>query len=152
MLCANLPGVKVKLIWLNAPDVIGLHDEALADSGGFGGLRDRPLLESAVARPQNRATYEHCSLFDLAATYCVGIAKNHAFIDGNERAGYQAAAVFLHLNGWLATPPEVEIVEMMVRVAESDAGEDEIAAWFERNSSRLQKQNSSRLQKRRGEV
>jgi death-on-curing protein len=122
--------------WLIVPDVIGLHDEAVAEYGGLGGLRDRPLLESAVARAQNLAAYAaDASLFDLAAAYCVGIAKNHLFIDGNKRAAYQAAVVFLELNGYLATPPQVEIVEMMVRLAEGKAAERDIAEWLNRNSS-----------------
>ncbi len=122
--------------WLSAPDVIGLHDEAVAEYGGLGGLRDRPLLESAVARPQNLAAYAaDPSLFDLADAYCVGIAKNYPFVDGNKRAAYQAAVVFLELNGYLTTPPQVEIVEMMVRVAEGGATERDIAEWLSRNSS-----------------
>jgi death-on-curing protein len=122
--------------WLSVPDVIGLRDEAVAEYGGLGGLRDRPLLESAVARAQNPAVYAaDASLFDLAAAYCVGIAKNHLFIDGNKRAAYQAAVVFLELNGYLATPPQVEIVEMMVRVAEGKAAERNVAEWLNRNSS-----------------
>lgn len=123
--------------WLSAPDVMGLHDEAVAEYGGLGGLRDRPLLESAVARPQNLAAYgaDHPSMFELAAAYCVGIAKNHPFIDGNKRAGYQAASAFLGLNGYLLTPPQVEIVDMMVEVARGNVTEAEIAEWFCRNSS-----------------
>lgn len=127
----------MELIWLTEAIVIGLHDEAVADSGGLGGLRDRGLLESACARAQNRAVYEDPSLYELAACYCVGIAKNHAFVDGNKRTGYQAAVVFLELNGWLATPSEVEIVEMMVRVAEGEADEKDLAEWFRHNSSRI---------------
>jgi death on curing protein len=122
--------------WLSASDVIALHDEAVAEYGGLGGLRDRPLLESAVARPQNLTAYAaDASLFDLAAAYCAGIAKNYPFVDGNKRAAYQAAVVFLELNGYLATPPQVEIVEMMVRVAEGKAAERDIAEWLSRNSS-----------------
>jgi len=121
--------------WLNSPDIIALHDEAIADSGGLGGLRDRPLLESAVARPQNLAAYADPSLFELAAAYCVGIAKNHAFLDGNKRAGYQAAVVFLELNGYLATPSQAGIVEMMLRVAEGKAAERDVAEWLSCNSS-----------------
>jgi death-on-curing protein len=76
-------------------------------------------------------------LYELAACYCVGIAKNHAFVDGNKRTGYQAAVVFLELNGWLATPSELEIVEMMVRVAEGEADEKDLAEWLRHNSSRI---------------
>ncbi|MBV8454001.1 MAG: type II toxin-antitoxin system death-on-curing family toxin [Deltaproteobacteria bacterium] len=122
--------------WLSVPDVIALHDEAVAEYGGLGGLRDRPMLESAVARPQNLTAYAaDPSIFELAASYCAGIAKNPPFVDGNKRAAYQAAVVFLELNGYLATPPQVEIVEMMVRLAEGKAAERDIAEWLSRNSS-----------------
>jgi death on curing protein len=120
--------------WLSAPIVMALHDEAVAEYGGLGGLRDRPLLESAVARPQNLAAYAKPSIFELAATYCVGIAKNHPFIDGNKRAAYQAAVVFLELNDYVAAPPQIEIVEMMVKVAQGDVNEIQIAEWLSRNS------------------
>jgi len=122
--------------WLSAADVMALHDEAVAEYGGLGGLRDRPLLESAVARLQNLAAYAaDPSIFELAAAYCVGIAKNHPFVDGNKRAAYQAAVVFLELNGYLATPPQVEIVEMMIQVAQGDVAERDVAEWLSRNSS-----------------
>jgi len=123
--------------WLTATDVIGLHDEAVAEYGGLGGDRDRPLLESAVARPQNLASYgANPSIFEFAAAYCVGITKNHPFVDGNKRAGYQAAVVFLELNGYLATPPQVEIVDTMLRAAQGQAAERDVAEWLSRNSKR----------------
>jgi death-on-curing protein len=122
--------------WLTAADVIGLHEEAVAEYGGLGGLRDRPLLESAVARPQQLASYgSDPSIFEFAATYCVGIAKNDPFVDGNKRAAYQAAVVFLELNGYLATPPQMEIVEMMLQVAKGKVAETEVAEWLSHNSN-----------------
>jgi death on curing protein len=73
-------------VWLTVEMVVRIHDDELFETGGSPGLRDRGLLESALARPQNRLAYNSgISVFDLAATYCVGIAKNHAFIDGNKR-------------------------------------------------------------------
>ncbi len=76
------------------------------------------------------------SIFEFAAAYCVGIAKNHPFVDGNERAGYQAAVVFLELNGYLATPPQVEIVDTMLRVAQGQAAERDVAQWLSHHSKR----------------
>jgi death-on-curing protein len=129
----NSPAVKWE--WLKEADAIGLHDEAIADYGGLPGLRDRGLMQSALARPQSLVADGEPSVSDLAASYCVGIAKNHAFIDGNKRTGYQAAAVFLELNGWLLAPSEVEIVEMLVRVAEGEADERAVALWLSENST-----------------
>jgi len=122
--------------WLTTPEIMALHDEAVAEYGGLGGLRDRRLLESAVGRPRNLVEYaDDPSIFELAAAYCVGIAKNHPFVDGNKRAAYQAAVVFLELNDYLTSPPQAEIVETMVRVAEGNAAERDVAEWLSRNSS-----------------
>lgn len=72
--------------WLAKADIIALHDYVLARSGGSPGLRDEGLLESALARPLNRCVYEGVQdIRDLAATYGIGLATNHPFIDGNKR-------------------------------------------------------------------
>src|SRR5208282_4124153 len=108
----------MKPAWLTRDEVIALHDEALAEFGGRAGIRDAGLLESALARPRNLAAYgDDPSVFDLAAAYSVGIARNHPFVDGNKRMAFLAAAVFLDLNGYELTPTETEIVHVMIRLA-----------------------------------
>jgi death-on-curing protein len=111
--------------------VLAVHDEQLAEHGGLAGLRDRSLLLSALARPQHLATYEKPDLADLAASYAVGIARNHPFLDGNKRTALvTAAGVFLPLNGYELTASDGETVRVMLLVAEGSLSEPEFADWL----------------------
>ncbi len=95
------------------------------------GLRDRSLLLSALARPQHLANYGNPDVADLAACYAVGIARNHAFIDGNKRTALVVAAgVFLPLNGYKLAASDGETVRVMLSVADGSMPEGELASWF----------------------
>ena len=87
--------------FLSVDDVLTLHDALLEEHGGQPGIRDRGLLESAVAMPM--ATFDgaflHEDIFTMAAAYAFHIAENQPFIDGNKRAALGAALVFLDVNG-----------------------------------------------------
>jgi len=127
----------VKPAWLTSPEVLALHAEALAEFGGAPGARDLSLLESALAKPLNLMAYgTDISLFDLAAAYCAGIARDHPFVDGNKRTGFLAAAVFLDLNGYELAPPEAEVVATMIQIAEGRFDQVRLSAWFERWASK----------------
>lgn len=122
-------------VWLTGADVLALHDEALTEFGGRSGVRSTGLLESALAKPRNLFAYGRApTLFDAAAAYCAGIARNHPFVDGNKRTAFLAAAVFLELNGFLLAPFEAEVVETVIRVAEGKLDEHKLALWFKRNA------------------
>ncbi len=122
--------------WLSRRMVEAFHAESLSRFGGAPGIRDEGLLESALARPLNAAAYNPDStVFDLAALYCVGIVKNHPFIDGNKRTGLLAGRVFLALNGYRFAPDEVQTVLMIRAAAASEVDEAGLAAWFADNSS-----------------
>jgi death-on-curing protein len=111
--------------------VVALHDEQLAEHGGAPGVRDESLLLSALARPRNIAAYATPDLADLAAAYAVGIARNHAFIDGNKRTAIVVAAgVFLPLNGYELAASNQDIVRVMLAVADGSLPEDQLAARF----------------------
>ena len=88
--------------WIDRRLLVILHDESLAAHGGASGLRDAGLLESALARPLNLVAYGDPDVCELAAAYGVGLAKNHAFVDGNKRAAFLAVGLFLRLNGHFA--------------------------------------------------
>ena len=123
--------------WLTSLIVTAIHDEAIYEFGGLAGIRDMGLLESALDRPRNRLAYEpKTDLFELAATLCVGVAKNHPFIDGNERTALLATRAFLFLNGYAIEPGEEDEVLTMVAVADDSLSEKELGAWLLRNSSR----------------
>jgi len=98
--------------WLLIDAVTAMHKMLVAESGGSPILRDRGLLESALARPKNAFTYEkpRPTLAHLAAAYAFGIAKNHPFVDGNKRLALTAAAVFLEVNGATLAASEAEAV------------------------------------------
>jgi death-on-curing protein len=120
--------------WLDRTIVEAIHTQQLSAHGGSHGVRDRGLLESALARPQNRAVYENSSVFQLAAAYAFGIARNHAFFDGNKRTALMAAYVFLGMNGWRLQASEAEAVAVFRDLAAGELGEAEVAAWLERHS------------------
>ncbi len=117
--------------WLSHRGVEGLHDALVREHGGLAGLRDEGLLESVLARPQQRWTYEpDADLADLAAAYAFGLAKNHPYLDGNKRIAFVAATVFLLRNGLLLDAPEPEAVVTMLGVAAGELEEAALAAWF----------------------
>jgi len=82
-------------IWLDVDEVVDMHAEQLAIFGGPEGIRDRGLLESAVLRPVNQWNYGQTDMAALAAAYAFGLARNHAFVDGNKRIAFHAMMVFL---------------------------------------------------------
>src|SRR3954470_12781691 len=89
--------------WLTRLIVDTIHSELILEHGGAPGIAagGDDLLESALARPKNRLAYEPGSdLAALAAAYLFGLVKNHAYVDGNKRGGFAAAATFLWLNGF----------------------------------------------------
>jgi death-on-curing protein len=118
--------------WLTLAMASALHRESIARFGGSDGVRDLGLLESALARPQNRHAYEsEATVFALAADYCLGIVRNHPFLDGNKRTSILAASVFLSLNGYDFDPPEPSIVQMIVGIAAGQVDAEALTAWFE---------------------
>ena len=122
--------------WLEEGVVIAVHAEQIAEHGGSNGLRDRGLLSSALARPQNLVGYGTPTVFDLAAAYAYGIVQNHPFINGNKRTGFLAAYVFLALNGWKLIASEASAVEAVLALASGGIGEAEFAGWIKAQSIR----------------
>lgn len=107
-----------------------LHEESLAEHGGALGMRDEGLFESALARPQNLVQYGRPDTADLAASYGVGLAKNHAFVDGNKRVAFLAVGLFLALNGWRLQTTQAEATLTMLAVAAGELSEEALAAWL----------------------
>ena len=117
-------------VWLNAQVMLAVHDEQLAEHGGGSGTRDPNLLESALARPQQLANYEKPDAADLAASYGVGIARNHPFVDGNKRTAFVAVELFLALNSFDLTATDADCVFTMLDVATGTLDEAGFAAWI----------------------
>jgi death on curing protein len=121
--------------WIDRGALELLHDESVAEHGGLPGLRDSGLLESALARPQNLAAYGAPDLFELAAAYGVGLAKNHPFVDGNERAAFLAIGLFLVLNGQRLVATQVDATLTMLSVAAGTVDEPALAAWLRQHTA-----------------
>ncbi len=108
-----------------------IHRRQIARYGGSAGVRDPGLLNSALNRPINLFLYEGpVSLSRLAASYCFGVSRNHPFVDGNKRAAYVVARVFLLLNGVSIAPTEDDIVDTILGVANGVILEDQLTSWF----------------------
>lgn len=121
-------------LFLDVEDVIEIHATQLEAYGGSPGLRDRGLLESAVAQPQASFGGElaHRGLFAMAAAYLFRIVSNHPFVDGNKRAGLLAALVFLDIAGISVDHPSEALYELTMSVAEGRLQKAAIAAELER--------------------
>lgn len=123
--------------WISKEALLILHDRSIALHGGAPGLRDDGLLESALARPINRFHYEgDQDLCVLAATYLLGLVSNHPFADGNKRAGFLAAGLFLRLNGLRLTANQADAARVVLEVAAGSRELAPLAGWIRRNSTR----------------
>ena len=123
--------------WLSKALNLAIHDEQLAEHGGGTGVRDDGLLESALARPQNRFAYDAATdLATLAAAYAFGLARNHPFIDGNKRTAFVAMELFLDLNGMTLAASDEDCVLTMLRLAAGEIEEEAFAAWLRANAVR----------------
>jgi len=116
--------------WLNQEIILAIHTQLLARFGGLEGLRDEGLLESALARPNQMISFGAPSLFDMAAAYAHGIAKNHPFLDGNKRAAFMAAYTFLGINGFRLDAPEEQAVLQTLALAAGEIDANEFSAWL----------------------
>ncbi len=116
--------------WIDRSVVLAIHGEQIAEHGGETGLRDAGLLESALARPINRAAYETCDAADLAASCAYGIARNHPFVDGNKRTSLVVAELFLALNGYTVEASDADCLETVMALADGALSEPELAAWI----------------------
>jgi len=120
--------------WVSKQALVLLHGESLATHGGREGMRDEGLLDSALMRPKNILAYADADnppdAAALAASYGVGLAKNHPFVDGNKRAAFLAVGLFLYLNGLRLQATQTDATLTMLAVAAGDITEEAFAAWL----------------------
>lgn len=120
--------------WISKKALLLLHEESLAEFGGGRGLRDEGLLDSALARPENVHFYQpESTIPDLAAAYGYGLAKNHAFVDGNKRAAFLAIGLFLTMNGYRLKASQIDAIRTMLGVAAGEISEQDLSGWIGRN-------------------
>ncbi len=116
--------------WLDPRALMLLHDESLAIHGGAPGIRDQGLFESALGRPVNLSADGDPDVFDCAASYAYGLAKKNPFVDGNKRAAFLAAGLFLRLNGQRLAVSQVDAIQTVLALAAGDLDEAAFAAWL----------------------
>jgi death-on-curing protein len=99
--------------FLTIEQVIKLHNDLLARTGGIVALTNTGMLEAAIAAAQSGYgdVYFHTDVFEMAAAYAFHIAKNHPFMEGNKRCGLSACLIFLDLNGYSVQPPDPKMLE-----------------------------------------
>jgi death-on-curing protein len=124
--------------WLDVDMVLDFHAEQLALFGGPEGVRDLGLLESALARPQNKFAYGERNLAALAAAYGFGIARNHPFIDGNKRTALVSVIVFLGLNRIELDASQASATAMILGLAAGEMSEEVLARWIADNTRLLE--------------
>lgn len=116
--------------FLTRRTVEAMHAEQLRRHGGAQGPRDENALEPALPRAENKANYGEPSVEDLAAAYVFGIARNHAFVDGNKRTSIVAAGAFLIVNGHVLVADNGTLYEFVMAVAAGEIDEAGEAALF----------------------
>jgi death-on-curing protein len=116
--------------WVDKQALLLLHGDSLAEHGGATGLRGEGLLDSALARPLNLLAYGDPDVADLAACYGLGLAKNHAFVDGNKRAAFLAVGLFLAINGHRLHATQADATTIMLALASGTLSEAAFADWL----------------------
>jgi death on curing protein len=117
--------------------VDAIHNDQLREHGGLPGVRDENVLESALARPQQKWHYaEDVDIPTLAAAYAFGLVKNHPYRDGNKRIGFLALATFLGMNGFELDAKDADMIAEMLALADGRVSENELTDWVRTHSRR----------------
>jgi len=125
-------------LWVSKKAVLAMHSAQLTEHGGSDGIRDETLLDSALAKPLNVFAYaDQPDIFRLAASYAFGIARNHAFVDGNKRTALVVSLTFLDRNGWNIVASKQDLYFTFLHLAEGSFSEDELTAWFTQHAVAL---------------
>jgi death-on-curing protein len=119
--------------WVTYDQVVAIHSRQLRRFGGAPGLRDEGMLRSALERPINKSQYEQAELAALAAAYAFGLAKNHAFVDGNKRAAFMTMVVFLRKNDVHFAPDQAHATAIIMSLAAGEISEASLARWIRDN-------------------
>src|ERR1700751_11038 len=112
---------------------IAIHSRQLRRFGEAPGFRDEGMLRSALERAINKRQHEQASLPELAAAYAFGLAKNHAFVDGNKRIAFMAMMTFLHKNGVPFSPDPAQATKIILSLAAGEVSEESLTRWIKDN-------------------
>jgi death-on-curing protein len=104
-------------------------------------LRDRGLLESALARPRQHHSYAaEPDIVEVAALYTAGIVRNHPFVDGNKRTGFVIGILVLELHGFNSKASEEDATQAVMGLAAGTLDEAAYTAWLRGNVKRKRRQ------------
>ena len=116
-------------VWVDEQVVLAIHEQQLAEHGGLPGVNLGPL-QSALGRPRNLSAYEQPDILRLSTAYAFGLAKGHAFVDGNKRTSLVVAELFLNLNGYRLQASDEQCLRVWLGIARGDLSEAEFIAWL----------------------
>ena len=121
--------------FLTLDEVLGIHADQIRVYGGASGLRDLALLRSALAMPETTfdGDYLHPSAFEMAGAYLFHLARNHPFVDGNERTALMCALVFLGLNGERLRADPDDLYSLVDGAAAGEVDKAEISVFLRRH-------------------
>src|ERR1700675_4552621 len=120
-------------LWITYEQAIAIHSRQLRRFGGAPRLCDEGMLRSALERPINKWRYEQAGLAELASAYAFGLAKNHAFVDGNKRIAFIAIVAFPRKNGIAFRPDQAQSTAIILAVAAGEVSEESLARWIRDN-------------------
>ena len=113
-----------------------MHTVAVEEFGGSNGIRDRGLLESALARPL--ASVGGKNLYDThfkrAAALAESLVLNHGFVDGNKRTAMYAMAAWLEREGYVIEAERGALRDLALAIASHELGIEQISAWLKQRS------------------
>ena len=121
------------MIWLpSIEQIIEMHSILIRRTGGLDGIRDRGLIESALARASaGFGDYERYTGVEAkAAAIAHGLGSNHGFIDGNKRIGVAVMLLILRKNDIRLTFTQIELIRLGLDIATDQVGPDDIVKWI----------------------
>ncbi len=128
---------KKEPLWIEEREALAIHDRLLALHGGATGVRDRGLLQSALARPRQHSAYaETADIVEMAALYTTSIVRNHPFVDGNKRTGFVIGVLFLELHSFDFRASEADATQAVMALAAGTLEEAGYAIWLRENAKR----------------
>jgi death-on-curing protein len=131
-----MPRRRRSPLWLGRVVVDAIHADQVREHGGLAGVRDENVLESALARPQQKHAYDpDIDLAGLAAAYAFGLARNHPYRDGNKRIAFLALVTFLGLNGTEFDATDEDVVATMLALAAGSLSEAQLGRWIRKHSA-----------------
>ena len=120
------------MIRLSKPQILFLHEQLIAETGGSSGLRDEGMLDSALNAPFQTFAGEdvYPSLQQKAARLCFSLVKNHPFVDGNKRISAHVMLVFLALNGIELQYTQIELSDVILQLASGTTHSSDLLDWI----------------------